>query len=246
MRKIILLFLCIALSFVLPSCNTPKDNSLQTDENIYMRVDGTVPEIYDSINFLKAEKDSITTKEGDNVVKLYVGSFSEFAYYGNISSIAAKAHNSQSVIYMTVSQNGEIGYKCPIREDGAWYWPYYSKINSEHFLYALKPDKIFDETTKIYNTYCLTEATGTPGQNLVCFSTNYGEYFLIGGRIYEDGSVDKAYLFSAKDFYEKMKQVEDKEIELRGEAGIAIGGPMSIYDVFTEEELSEFVFDPKE
>ncbi len=245
MKKILFSMLCIALVFSLFSCNKSPAIPQSSNEDLYLCGDGEIPKTYDSVNLLKAEKDLVTSDESVTVIKLYVNSFRYFCKHESITSIAARSQNVNKIIYMVISEDGEISYKSPYKDDGAWYWPFYSKIVADPFLYALEPNKVFDSSTIVYNTYCLLEEIGWPSQSVVCFSTNYGEYFLLC----DHGGQNKLYLFSAKDFYNKLEIISEDMNEKYEENGtqIIIGnGFPNIVTHFSEEALSVFVFTPRE
>lgn len=240
--KLIALILCISLYFHLVSCNK---NDAVTDlldsSEQYLLIDGSVPVIYDSVNFLNTEKAAISSDPNTKVIKLYVDVF--FRYY-SAASIATRGQSIGRVVYMLVSDNGEITFKNPISD-----FLSSASINSKFFLYALEPHKVFDPSTKICNTYCIIEFDHSPCMNIICFSTQNGEKFLVTGCGSEvHSNCDTIYLFSAAEFYKRLDIIsDDLKAKYEGsDSKLILGGYPNIITHFSEEELSEFVFTPRE
>ena len=203
----------------------------------YLLLDGNFPTSYDSVNFLRSDKDDISSDPNVRIIKLYPIYFSPSDTAANL---AARSHDIGNVQYMLVSAEGEIKLK-----DSKGYTLSPSSIPTQFFLYALTPDKVFDPSVKIFNTYCITNSAAHTNMNLICFSTQYGEKFLITG---SNSDYDTIYLFSATEFHEKLRVITDYYADWYEETGhhIVLGTIYDIVSFFTEEELSEFVFTPRE
>lgn len=155
---------------------------------------------YDSIHIENEEASQFKQKEDDVVIKLYGGGFMHsFAERKKIADILTDelcnylVISESEIIYKTY-RNNEVVTIFPTTDSSDW---------REFYKYAISPNRVFDESVKIYNVYCLNGAPSYDGA-YIYYVTSEGDFVL-----YKEFLTDEEeYLFPIDVFYQFAEKVQ--------------------------------------